>query len=105
MGKMRWKGEKYEYVTIRLEPISKCKKGTVRAHDVGRKGHAIRMTCIVGNRWKTHSWRLCKDDVTIRKGKIFPKTKQAEKILSNIERKGRIKKVAEDEYVVVKGVI
>ena len=89
--KNHWNIVLYDYDKV-------CIPGTIRTHDVGRKGHNQRMTCKSkgSKKWITFSWHIAKSDVKVIKHGDYH-TLQAvepstEKILRNVRQKyGAIK--------------
>ncbi len=81
------KGEgKYYRVVVR----PKSQFSTFRSHDVGRKGHIIRLA---GKRkngsWDTQAWLIAKTDAHYSGGKLVGDTASARKVLANLRTKPR----------------
>lgn len=73
-----------KYYRIIIRPKSQFT--TFRAHDVGRKGHLIR---VAGKRssgsWGTQAWLISKKDARKSKGKILIKNLQIKKAISKLQ--------------------
>jgi len=89
----------WNYWHIRLIHPKHFYSNTFRSHDVGRKGHAIRIAGRLKKtfRYATQAWRIAKTDVKITQSHIEGKTlhgldKQTQSILQSIRSNyGRIK--------------
>jgi len=61
----------------------------IKTHDVGRKGHAQRLTGLIGGKWRTLSWHIHKDDVvpifTGKRNILMPEDPRHAEILERIE--------------------
>lgn len=54
-----------KYLRIRVANPKNFMKGTLRTHDIGRKGHSKRIAGVhkYTGRWETQSWLLLKKDI------------------------------------------
>ena len=77
-------GGKGKYYRVVVRP--KKEFAIFRAHDVGRKGHIIRLA---GKRktgsWATHAWLIAKTDATKIRGKLVGKTVNVKKVLAKLQ--------------------
>ena len=75
------KGGKYYRIVVR--PRSEFT--SFRVHDVGKKGHVIRLAGRRRNKsWDTHAWLIAKSDARKVGGKLVGKTSEAKKLLSKL---------------------
>ncbi len=75
---------KGEYYRIIIRPKSEFI--TFRAHDVGRKGHLIRITGKKSSgSWSTQSWLISKKDARKIKGKIIISNPQIKKAIAKLQ--------------------
>jgi len=79
-------GGKGKYYRVVVRP--KNQFTSFRAHDVGRKGHIIRLA---GRRkngsWDTQAWLIAKTDAYMKGGKLVGKTSDAKKVLAKLRTK------------------
>lgn len=79
-------GGKGQYYRIVIRPKSEF--SSFRAHDVGRKGHVIRL---VGRRktgsWDTQAWFISKKDAHVANGVLVADEISAKKVLANLRTK------------------
>ena len=81
-------GGKGKYYRIVVRP--KDEFTSFRAHDVGRKGHIIRLAGRRRNgNWDTQAWLIAKTDARMGGGKLIGKTTDAKKILAKLRTKPR----------------
>ena len=81
-------GGKGKYYRVVIRPKSGFT--SFRAHDIGRKGHSIRLA---GKRktgtWATQAWLISKKDATVKAGILVGKDSETKKILSKLCTKPR----------------
>lgn len=79
-------GGKGKYYRIVVRPKSEF--SSFRAHDVGRKGHVIRLA---GRRktgsWDTQAWLISKKDAHVANGVLVADEQHAKKVLANLRTK------------------
>lgn len=81
-------GKRGKYYRVVVRPKSEFT--SFRAHDIGRKGHSIRLA---GKRkngsWSTQAWLIAKSDATVKGGILVGKDSETKKILSKLRTKPR----------------
>lgn len=84
-------GGKGQYYRIVVRPKSEFT--SFRAHDVGRKGHAIRLA---GRRktgsWDTQAWLISKKDAHVQNGILVADESHAKKVLAKLRTKPKLVK-------------
>jgi hypothetical protein len=72
----------------RIEVRDKNEFTTFRYHDVGEKGHLMRLA---GKRssgsWDTQAWLICKDDAHVAGHSLIPDSEDARKLIEGLGRK------------------